>query len=424
MPKLVNGLPKYRRHSSRDLAFVVLNGQRTYLPGKFGSPESRKEYRRLCLEWETKGRPSLPVPPASEISVSELLDSYWQFVKGHYVKHGLATDEQAGIRAALRPVLELYGETPAANFGPLALKAVREKMVERGLAPNTINKNCSRIRRFFRWAAAEELIPVATWQALATLPGLQRGRTKARETAPVLPVDNAIVERTILHLSSIVADMVRLQRLCGMRPMEVRLIRPCDVDRMGDVWRYVPSESKMEHKERNRVVYIGPQAQGILLPYLLRPAEAFCFSPLESESKRRDAKHAARVTPQQYGNTIGTNRKSHPKRRPQDSYSVDAYRRAIARACEIAFRMPEDLRRINVKLSADQKSRNKKLASEWRAEHVWAPNQLRHAAATSIRAAFGIEAVKTVLGHADILTSQIYAERDEKLAEKVAKAIG
>jgi hypothetical protein len=56
MPKLISQPPKYRRHSSRDLAFVGLAGRRVYLPGSYGSQESRTEYHRLCREWEAHGR--------------------------------------------------------------------------------------------------------------------------------------------------------------------------------------------------------------------------------------------------------------------------------------------------------------------------------------------------------------------------------
>ena len=65
---------------------------------------------------------------------------------------------------------------PAKQFGSLALKSVRAKMVNAGLCRRLINQRIGRIRRTFKWAAAEELIPVTTYQLLTTLPGLQKGR--------------------------------------------------------------------------------------------------------------------------------------------------------------------------------------------------------------------------------------------------------
>src|SRR5262249_5396989 len=49
---------------------------------------------------------------------------------GYYVKNGRPTKEAANVRLALRPLRQLYGQSPAAGFGPLTLKAVRRSMVE------------------------------------------------------------------------------------------------------------------------------------------------------------------------------------------------------------------------------------------------------------------------------------------------------
>ena len=99
----------------------------------------------------------------------ELIAHFWRFAKRHYVKNGRPTDEQASIKSAMRFVKELYEKTPAAQFGPLALKAVRQKMIDAGWCRTTINSAVGRIRRMFRWAASEELLPVTAYQALATV---------------------------------------------------------------------------------------------------------------------------------------------------------------------------------------------------------------------------------------------------------------
>ena len=80
--------------------------------------------------------------------------------------------------------------------------------------------------------------------------GLQKGRTPARETEPVVPVSDEVVEKTLPILPEVVADMVRFQRLTGCRPGEVCILRPRDVDRSGEIWRYVPASHKTEHRDR------------------------------------------------------------------------------------------------------------------------------------------------------------------------------
>jgi len=285
-------------------------------------------------------------------------------------------------------------------------------MIEDGLSRRYINDHVDRIRRMFKWAVGEQLLSVEVYQALAVVPGLHKGRTAARETDPILPVEDLTVDATLAHLPQVVADMVRLQRLTGMRPAELCLLRPCDIDQSEDVWQYRPNHHKTEHRGRERVIFVGPQAQAILLRYLARDAESYCFRPCDSEAKRRAALHAARKTPLSCGNKPGSNRRRKPQRAPGLRYDVAAYRRAIHRACDKAFPIPEEI-------AADAKA-----AAKWQSEHRWSPNQLRHSAATAIRRKFGLEAAQTVLGHSQANVTQIYAQRDYALAARVAKEVG
>ncbi len=55
-----------------------------------------------------------------------------------------------------------------------------------------------------------------------------------------------------------------------------------------------------------------------------------------------------------------------------------AYRRAIHRACDRAFPAP--------------KGTKGKSLSEWKKEHRWSPNRLRHTKATQVRDQFGLDA--------------------------------
>jgi integrase len=260
-----------------------------------------------------------------------------------------------------------------------------------------------------RRAAAEELISPTVYQALAAVPGLRRGRTEAREMPPVRPVDDATVDATLAHLPPIVAAMVRFQRLTGCRPAEVCIIRPCDVDASGAVWRYRPASHKTEHHGRERLIFIGPKAQDVLRPYLLRDKSACCFVPAESESKRNAEKRANRQSPMTPSQAHRRPRRDR-SRPPGDCYTANSYRRAIHRACALAFPIPEDL-------PNDQRP-------AWRKAHQWHPNRLRHSAATVIRQQFGLEAAQVTLGHASADVSQIYAERDFSLAAHVMQKIG
>ena len=130
------------------------------------------------------------------------------------------------------------------EFGPLCLEAVQQHLVGEGKARTYVNHLVQVIKQAFKWGVAKELVPVAVHQALATLPGLKQGRTAARETEPVGPVPDAVVDDTILCLPIVVGDMAMVQRLTGCRPGELMAMRPGDIDRSGEIWTYRPAHHK------------------------------------------------------------------------------------------------------------------------------------------------------------------------------------
>ena len=386
-------IPKYRLHKGTGQALVEIDGKRIYL-GRHGTEESQRRYRRIIAEWlgrtEASGpRPGEHLDTACRLSINELVLAYWKFVTGYYVKDGEPTSEQTSIRYALRALRHLYGETRAADFGPKDLKLVRQSLIDRQLSRRYINDTIGRLKRMFRWAVSEELLPPNVYEAVRTVDGLRRGRSQAREPERIEPVSDTDIEATLPFLPPVVADIVRFQRLVGCRPGEACAIRPGDVDRSCDVWEYRPQAHKTERFGHDRVIFIGPQAQAVLAPYLDRGPDEYCFSPAESEQRR----HASRRV---RADAIRRVRASENGRQralgPQ--YEKDSYRVAIARAC----------RRAGV-------------------PH-WTPNRLRHARATMIRQRFGLEAAQVVLGHSHADVTQIYAERDYRLAAEVAAQVG
>lgn len=425
MPKAVSlsnstpRVPSYRLHKPTGQAVVTFCSRDIYL-GKYGTKDSRAEYGRLVGEWMANDG-HLPSADA-DLSIAELAQRYWKFSKTYYVKDGRPTSMIHTVRRALQMLRKNYGHTRVADFGPLALESLQAQMIGQGLCRSTINAMVACIRRAFRWGVAKQIVPVTVYQALTAVSGLRQGRTTAREPQPVQPVADETVEATLLHLPPVVADMVRFQRLTGARPGEVCQLRPRDIDRSKEVWAYRPESHKTQHHGRERVIFIGPKAQALLRPYLLRSADSFCFSPTEGEARRHDAMRSARkskVQPSQRNR-----RKTDPKRKPRDCYVKDGYCRAVVRACELAFGMPKELRNIDRSLPEAEKKRLRKLASEWRAKHGWSPNQLRHSAATEIRRQFGLEAAQVALGHSSADVTQVYAERDWALAAAVARRIG
>ncbi len=403
MPKKPR-IPKYCLHKPSGRARVILDGQHVWL-GKYGSDESIERYNRIVAELATSPTDS-PSPVVSSaltgVAVVEVLAAYLKRAETYYQKNGEPTGQLAIVKSSLRPAQRLYGRAAAADFGPMALKAIRQTMIDAGLCRNEVNRRVQVIKQAFKWAASEELIPISAYQALATVTGLRKGRTEAPDHPPVAAVPDNVVEATIPFLPEIVASMAQLQKLTAMRPHEVCELRPCDLDRSGDVWLYLPQRHKTEHHDRDRTIFIGPKAQEILTPFLLRPADSYCFSPADSV-KQQHAKRT-RKTPLSCGNRTGNNRVRKPKRKPRDHYDKNSYSNAVRRA----------IKRAN---EGRKKAGRAPLPR-------WTPNMLRHSAATEIRRQFDLEAVQSILGHASMNTSEIYAEKNLTLARQIAAKIG
>ncbi|MAE67540.1 MAG: recombinase XerD [Phycisphaeraceae bacterium] len=391
-------VPSYRLHKPTGLAVVRLNGKDFYL-GKHGIPASHDEYKRLIAEWlahdrriEADGHSTASVS-RSDLTINELLVAYWGFATSYYVKNGKPTGEQQALKYAMRPLAELYGRTRITDFSPVALKAVRETMIDAGLARTLINARIKRIRRVFKWGVENQLVGATLLQGLQAVASLKRGRCNARETEPVKPAPDQHVDAVLGHVSRQVRAMIELQRLTGMRPCEVTMIRSGDLEINDGIWIYRPASHKTDHHGHKRVIYLGPKAQQIIKPFLKVDLTSHLFSPKDARNEyllRQKASRKTPMTPSQ----ARRRPKANPKRVPSERYTTGSYGHAIAKAC--------------MKLGIPR----------------WSPNQLRHNAATFLRKEYGIDAARVILGHSSADTTEIYAELDHAKAREIMREVG
>lgn len=283
MPRLKKRPPKYRHHKASGQAIVTIEGRDHYL-GLDGSPESHEKYQRLVAQWTERQTDSVCHVTSSSIDVSnlrvcELLVAYLDFAKGYYVKNGCPTGEYRNMKDAIRPLLDLYETTPVREFGPAALRAVREKMIASNLSRKVVNARINRIKRIFKWGVEHELVDSAVLQGLQSVSPLKEGRSKARETNRVMPVPQQHIDAVLARATTPVKAMISVQLLTGMRPGEVVLMRACDIDMSDRVWEYRPASHKTEHLGKERIILIGVQAQAIIGSFLKPEVDAYLFSP-------------------------------------------------------------------------------------------------------------------------------------------------
>lgn len=355
-------IPSYRHHKPSGQAVVTLGGRDVYL-GKHDTKRSREAYERVVLAYQAHGtieRPTTSLP----LSIASLVARYWQHIEaqGLYTKNGKPTSERSCITVAFRPLIKLYGTTRADAFGPKDLRTVRDALcqplpppvdgetrrrVHTGpIARKSVNKHVHRLRRLFRWAASEELVPASVWHGLRALDPLKRGAARTREPAPIGPAPIRDVVAVLRIAPTDIGAMIRLQYTTGARPGEIVTLRMTDIDRTGRIWLFRPSSHKVEHHGIDRVIPLGTKAQRLLARFMRLDPAAWLFP----------------------------GRKTH--------LTENAYCKIIGRLCEEAG-VP-----------------------------AWTPGQLRHNAATWIRKRHGLEVAQIILGHTNMRTTEIYAEKN------------
>jgi integrase len=424
MPARSTRIPSYRHYRPKDLAVVRIDGRDHYL-GKYDSPESRQRYHRLIAEWLASAdrSPATADPaqarPAPPLEIKDLILAYWRHAELHYRgPGGEPAQELENMRDAIRPLRQLYGDTDVARFGPLCLRAVRAAMVRRGLSRTTINARVNRIRRVFKWGVGVELVPPSVYQSLQCVEALKRGRTEAAEPEGVTPVDVANVEATLPFLPAAVAAMVQIQLLTGCRTEEVLSMRGCDLSPGEPNWEFRPASHKNRWRGKGRVIPLGPRARAIVKDFLREDPAEYLFSPAATVRAMHEGRGRARKsrrTPSELARRCDAPGEGHGAR-----YSRRSYRQAIVRACDKAFPHPTLAAIPRRRLTQAQRAE----LDAWRKARRWTPLQLRHAAATLIRARFGLESAQAVLGHARADVTQLYAERDLDKAHTVMAAIG
>lgn len=186
--------PSYRKHSVENFGFYEYQKKRVRLPGEFNSPESLSAYYSFVAKWRASHGVLPPaVAPPDQITISDLCNRYLAYAEVHYEKGGKRGELQNAV-AMVRYLVKHFAHEPAAKFGPRKLKELRDKMVGQTIVPRRSKKNpaspashrplktlsrtyinsiVARVKRLFRWAASEELIPANLYLALETVPGLR-----------------------------------------------------------------------------------------------------------------------------------------------------------------------------------------------------------------------------------------------------------
>ena len=373
---------------------------KTVFLGPHGSAEAQERYREVLTQLMTgklvQLRPRVR-QPSSWPTVGQLAAEFLLHARKFYRDvDGTVGREVENFTTAIRELLELFGDEHVDQFSVRDLVQVRQALVDsRRCCRTTVNDRIRRCKAIFRWGTEHELVPGSTWHQLSAIRGLTVGRAGVRESKPVEAVPWGLVEPILPHLTPPMRAAVLLQWHSGLRPTETLRITRGQLDMTQDLWVYRPTRHKGTWRGLERAVRLGPNAREVLTPLLKVDPDAALISPVDAIVAMNIKKRLLRKTPITKQTRTRDRRAAKLKPWVGGFYRVDAYRKAIHRACDVAG-VPR-----------------------------WSPHRLRHAAATRIVLAEGIEACKAMLGHADIRMATRYAiAADARLAEQVAARHG
>src|SRR5262245_27203027 len=114
--------PKYRRHSTRDKAFVEFHGRRIYFPGPYKSRESLTAYTKFLRE-------SVPLPVLAiprQLTVELLTLAFLRHAEHAYPAGNRS--EFANFKASVKHLLTIDRNTAANSYGPKRLIALQNHL--------------------------------------------------------------------------------------------------------------------------------------------------------------------------------------------------------------------------------------------------------------------------------------------------------
>lgn len=248
-------IPKLTIHKASGQYRVRIAGKDHYL----GTDQraARKRYNAVIAA-HLASKPIVARDPHS-ITLAELADHY----KADRIRAGTWSPVYKAVMTKLSK--SKHWLLPATMFGPQAMQEVIDANRD-NYSAHTLRTTLGITRHMFRRGVAMGLIPP---EALTMLHSASARELRIpTPSAEPRPISDEVVNATIAHCErESDRDMIRLQRLTGMRSGELVRMRWAEIDTSEAVWVYKPSKHKGASRGKKRSIYLGPKAQRILMKY-------------------------------------------------------------------------------------------------------------------------------------------------------------
>lgn len=244
------------------------------------------EYDRALREFEAwleviyRGNRSVSTITQSTLTLARAYTLYMQWAEKNYrtAVTFRKTSMTRKIAATLDGFVGRYGHIPLTGLSIAHVRSEILLWIQRGLKRTTVNQYKDTLTRFIVWVVDTFDMHRDIKEKVRAIPTIEAGRAfndsaaaaVAKEPVPVVPIDPAIVDKTINEMvrrCTVHVDVILLMLNTGMRPSEALQFRMSDVEITEEnAWTYHPTEWKTQRKT-GRSIYLGPTAQRIISRY-------------------------------------------------------------------------------------------------------------------------------------------------------------
>ena len=238
---------------------------RQWFPGEFGSAESRGSFREFILKFTgrheataaRKNRERLKA-----ISVAELMELW---VADYARRFGERSKNVSAAVYAAAAACRDHAVVRAASFEAGDLRAIRERLAaEDRLSRDGVNRQVYAIRRAFRWAREESLIPASVPVDLEAVRGVPRN--EGRSMPDPTTADAEVAKRIIEYLrtkpdKAAAGRVVAFLRWTGARPSEANR---ATVGMLAADQSRLVIPARLAKTSRDRVIPLNAEARAVV----------------------------------------------------------------------------------------------------------------------------------------------------------------
>ena len=390
-----------------------------YFPGKYKSKESKTAFDTFCRVI-MQGQP-------------QLTNGNYHYTLGEVLRDWIKEIDDSNVMCiAVAQMLTRFKKIPANDFSTKHFKQVVKHICQ--VAVDTQAWNITSVRKViklvkdvFRFGSEEAMCDESVLAALKTVRTnsiVKKFQSKIRKKRQARVPSKDEIAAVLAVASPTMRAMIIIACETGMRPSELANLNKDEIDAQ---WRYIPEEHKNAFRGHERApIYLNEVCQkalndlSLIRPDKLNPhyftiKEHIAF---KQQQRRKDVFTAKRVmllrspvTHDEAAVRLGVSntcvRRWRDELKTNDFSVTKFYNRTVVEGSEL--------------FDKDKFYKHLQKACDKAGVERFYPYSFRHHVAQDVRDTHGLEAASALLGHKNLNTTELYAQKSEELAKQIAE---